>query len=226
MGSSVASPVTRSRCPRAGWAVLLLALNSVCARAQAEAAEVDASADASTLPGRAGTKAAASLPPQVTLERGRLATDDSAARAGDGDVHGRHAPVELAGVSYRWWVGRGASNFGLGLGAVGSMPPAPEARIPGTRQAVYAASLLTLGWRYRVNGESTLFADASGARRFFSNDSPDRYTTKLGLEWKGKTSRFGIDGGSRSLGLQLDSGYRMSLRVKRHGVAVHLRGQF
>lgn len=203
MGSSVVSPVTRSGCLFAGWAVLLLALNSVCARAQATD----------------------STPPQVTLESGRLGVDDPALRAGGADAHGRLAPVELAGVSYRWWVGRGMSNFGLGLGAVGAVSPMPQAQAAGTHSAGYAASVLTLGWRYRVNDDSTLFADASGARRF-RNDSPDRYTTKVGLEWKGKTSRFGIDGGSRSLGLQLDSGYRMSLRVKRHGVAVSLRGQF
>ena len=49
--------------------------------------------------------------------------------------------------------------------------------------------------------------------------------TKLGAEWKSPASRFGLDKRGH-LGIQFDSGYRMSLRLRKSGVGVYVRGQF
>lgn len=126
-------------------------------------------------------------------------------------------------MTYRWWVSRGASNFGVGVGALGYVVPPTE---PGGAQALaYSSSVLTLGWRYQVDDHSTVFADASGARRFDA-DTNDRYSTKVGVAWKARSNKFGLDGASRSVAFQLDSGYKMSLRVRRNGVGLYVKGQF
>ena len=158
-------------------------------------------------------------PPRVTLEHSHL-RDGDRARAGL-DAYGR-PQGEVGGVSYRWWVGHGASNFGVGVGALGYMVPSPDAR--GGQTLAYTSSMLRVGWRYQMNPGSTVFADASGARRF-NEDTSDRVSTKVGVEWKARATKFGLDA-SRSLAFQLDSGYRMSLKVRRNGIGVYVRGQF
>ncbi len=48
--------------------------------------------------------------------------------------------------------------------------------------------------------------------------------TRVGLEWMPAKSNFGLAQGA--LGLQLESGYRLSLKLRRGGPTVYLRGQF
>ena len=70
-----------------------------------------------------------------------------------------------------------------------------------------------------------VYADASGARRVSSDVRTDLYNTKLGMEWTTKKpSALGFEKGA--LGLQFDSGLRMSLRVRRGGIGMYLRSQF
>ena len=53
----------------------------------------------------------------------------------------------------------------------------------------------------------------------------DLFATKLGVEWAGRSrSRLGFDKGA--FGLLLDSGYRMSLRIRHGGLGLYVRGQF
>lgn len=161
--------------------------------------------------------------PRVTFERSRALDSDRFQAAQHGlDVYGRPL-VELGGVTYRWWVNRGASNFGVGFGTVGYLVPSPDAS--GAPAFTPGASVLTLGWRYQVNARSTVFADASG-QRAFNEEGADRYSTKVGVEWKASSSRFGLDGAARSLAFRLDSGYRMSVKVRRNGLGVYVKGQF
>lgn len=128
----------------------------------------------------------------------------------------------FGGVSYRWWTNQGASNFGLGIGAVGSFVGYD---IGGAPLLGSSSPLLMVGYRYQMNTRSVLFADASSVRRFDA-DTTDRYSTKVGVEWKARSNGLGLDGASRSLTFQLDSGYRMSLKVRRNGIGVYLKGQF
>lgn len=208
----------------AGLALLLMLGSGLAddARAQDVAAIPAASGEAmNSLLGRiAPATLAVTPPPRVTLERNHL-RDGDRVRAGL-DAYGR-PQGEVGGVSYRWWVGHGAANFGVGVGALGYMVHSPEAM--GAQTLNYTSSLLTVGWRYQVNPGSTVFADASGARRF-NQDTADRVSTKVGVEWKARSNKFGLDGASRSLAFQLDSGYRMSLKVRRNGIGVYVRGQF
>ena len=135
--------------------------------------------------------------------------------------------AELVGVSYRWWLTNGRSDVGIGLGALGYRvtPPGASTDSRGVLMgAVPMMPMVTLGWRYRMSGQSVLLADASGALGLGANGR-DGYVTKVGVEWKARSeSRFGLDGSS--LGFQLDSGVRMSLRWRKGGLSVYFRSQF
>jgi hypothetical protein len=130
--------------------------------------------------------------------------------------------ADAAGFSYRWWLRRGRADVGIGLGAIGRVMAPVETG--GEATLAYAASTLTLGLRYQLSERSTLYADASGARRQ-GDAGADLFAAKLGVEWAGRSrSRLGFDKGA--FGLLLDSGYRMSLRIRHGGLGIYMRGQF
>ena len=101
-------------------------------------------------------------------------------------------------------------------------PPTPDGSgVGGLRGAVPA---VTVGMRYRVSSEAAVYADATSARSLAADAAPGLYNTKVGMEWKPAKSKFGLEG--RSLGIQLQSGYRMSLRLRSKGIGVYFRGKF
>ena len=132
--------------------------------------------------------------------------------------------AELVGVSYRWWLTNGRSDVGIGLGALGYRVTPPSAFTDSRGVPMGSVPMVTLGWRYRMSGQSVLLADASSALGLGANGR-DGYVTKVGVEWKARSeSRFGLDGSS--LGFQFDSGMRMSLRWRKGGLSVYFRSQF
>lgn len=155
--------------------------------------------------------------PRVVVERAYLAADVQPLR----DRQGRELN-ELAGVSVRWWKRHGRVDLGIGIGALGFVSY-PDAAGGGMLLAPMPS--VTVGWRYRLGGETALYADATGLRRPAADGSmPGIVGTQVGVEWKPARSRFGFE--NRSFGFQLQSGYRMSLRVRGGGLGVYLRGQF
>lgn len=162
----------------------------------------------------------ASFAPQVTAERSRLIGADTLGVGADG-----RPSTELSGVSYRWWLSRGRSDVGVGVGALGRVITQPPGVIDGGTSLAGSVPTVTVGWRYRVTNDSVVFADASGARGLGLNGNGNYVSTKLGAEWKSPVSRFGLDKRGH-LGVRLDSGYRMSLRVRKSGIGVYVRGQF
>lgn len=157
--------------------------------------------------------------PQVTTEQGWLQPGTAAPQ----DASGRPYR-EMAGVSYRWWTRHGRANVGLGVGTVGFL--APDAEGPGLAPGALRAAVptLTFGMRYRMSSETAIYADATSARALATDAAPGLYNTKVGMEWQPAKSRFGFE--NRSLGIQLQSGYRMSLRVRSGGLGVYFRGKF
>ena len=130
--------------------------------------------------------------------------------------------AEAAGFSYRWWLRRGRPTSASASARIGRVVAPIEAS--GEASLAYAAPTLTLGLRYQLTERSTLYADASGARRVQGEAGADLFATKLGVEWARSRSRLGFDKGA--LGLRLDSGYRMSLRIRHGGLGIYVRGQF
>lgn len=145
-------------------------------------------------------------------------------------------PVRLGApvvVLLAMWAGESlAQSFsatGLQNHEQSSAPPLEVFAFPNS-QRVGAAPTMNLGVRYRVSEQHVVFANASGVRganslRDFSTDplAPGG-ETKLGVEWKPAKSALGLERGA--IGLQLDSGYRLSLRTRRGGAAIYLRGKF
>ena len=157
--------------------------------------------------------------PRVT--RVQVSADSASLRANAATAG---ASTELVGVSYRWWVSHGRSDVGVGVGTLGYRVTPFGALADDPRISTGAAPMVSVAWRYRVSEQSVLHADASSARGLAANGG-DGYFTKIGVEWKAKPeSRLGLDGSS--LGLQLDSGLRMSMRLKKGGVGFYLRSKF
>lgn len=200
--------------------IVAIAALSVCALA----GPVVASAD-ETLAERATSAANDAGEPRVTMSEPRVTSERSWVQPGAAaplDASGR-AYRDMAGVSVRWWARHGRADLGLGLGTVGFVaPPLPNgAGVGGLREAV---PTVTLGMRYRVSSEAAVYADATSARSLAADAAPGLYNTKVGMEWKPAKSKFGLEG--RSLGVQLQSGYRMSLRLRSRGIGVYFRGKF
>jgi hypothetical protein len=159
------------------------------------------------------------LTPEIGAVRTRLASSDAAPLAADG-----RALSELAGINYRLWMGRGRTEFGVGLGTLGYVRPGPDGRADPAAPLLRAAPTLSVGIRYRVTPESAVYADASGARGLGMDSSAAFINTKVGMEWKPAKSRLGFDNGA--LGMHFDSGYRLSLKARHGGVRIVLRGEF
>jgi hypothetical protein len=128
--------------------------------------------------------------------------------------------TDTGGVTVRFWSRHGRSNLGVGVGTVGFVAPSAD----GALTLRNAWPTLTVGVRYAVSGETAFYADATSARDLLASASPGLYNTKVGMEWQPAKSRFGFEG--RSLGVQLQSGYRMSFRIKSGGLGVYFRGNF
>ena len=158
------------------------------------------------------------LTPEVSTVRTRLAPSDAASLAAGGQVLS-----ELAGINYRLWMGRGRTEFGVGVGTLGYVHRGAEG--PDTTASLLRATpTVSLGIRYNVTPESAVFADASGARGLGLDSDAAYVNTKVGMEWKPAKSRLGFDHGA--LGVHFDSGYRLSLKARRGGLRIVLRGEF
>ena len=158
------------------------------------------------------------LSPEVTAQHSRFAPPGAPVF----DADGRQL-TELAGVDYRLWMSRGRASFGVGVGTLGYLQPGPG-NAGGATALVGASPTVSVGMRYRMTKDSAVFADALGAPGLPPQTSGGYVNTKVGLEWKPATSRFGFDHGA--LGMHLDSGYRLSLKARHGGVGVYLRGDF
>ena len=132
---------------------------------------------------------------------------------------GRTGP-EMAGINYRLWITQGRADVGMGLGSLGYVLPSGDGR----RTVVGAVPTVSIGMRYRMSEQHLLFADASGARGLGGDPAAALVTTKVGLEWKPARSSLGFEHGA--LGMQLDSGMRLSLKSRRGGPALYLRNTF
>ena len=134
------------------------------------------------------------------------------------------AATDLAGVDYRLWMTRGRAGIGVGVGTLGYVQPSPDGRVDGPMTLTGSMPTLSVGLRMRMTPESSVYADATGARGFGADPDAGYVNTKVGVEWKPAKSRFGFEGGR--LALQLDSGYKLSLRARKGGIGIYLRGQF
>lgn len=135
--------------------------------------------------------------------------------------------TETTEVGYRWWLSRGRADLGLGLGTLtqGARPTGSLGGVAndGSASVLAAATVMTVGMRYRSSDRATLYADASGVRGH-GFDGREAVVGKVGIEFKAAQSRFDIAYGG--LGLKLDGDTRMTVRVKRGGLGIFMRSKF
>ncbi len=88
------------------------------------------------------------------------------------------------------------------------------------------APALSLARRVRVTDERALFADAYRARGERDGGGPagPGRASKLGVEWSPAKATFGLEHGA--VGMQLESGYRLSVKVRHGRPSLYLRGRF
>ncbi|MEO7150637.1 MAG: hypothetical protein ABIX46_02825 [Burkholderiaceae bacterium] len=137
-------------------------------------------------------------------------------------VPGRRA--DLIELSRRWWLTHRDAAIGLGVGSVAYTVGSHETRVdeaPGLRNAVPS---LSVGLRYRVAADAAIYADAANARGLYGKGS-DAYFTKVGVEWQG-SPRSGWSLARGGIGLRIDSGKTMTMRIKGGGLGVYLRSKF
>jgi hypothetical protein len=136
----------------------------------------------------------------------------------------RRTTGDVAGVSYRVWMSRGRADVGLGFGSLGFVVPTVAGRNDGVTTLVGALPTVTLGMRYHLTDRHLFFADASRAHGLGADPGADYVSAKVGLEWRPARSTLGFEQGA--LGMQLDSGYQVSLKARGGGPALYLRGRF
>jgi hypothetical protein len=185
--------------------------------------------------------AAQAPPPQTSGPQGSLAAVRSQAGAAMAAADGAESrtnpslPVlarasaglpamPLARVADQPALSRNLSNLRAGIVAAGDLPNPANGRgalksAPGT--AMLPLSLIV---RHRVPVEQTMAVDASGAGRPVVDPALVYHPDKVGLEWKPARSTIGLDHGA--LGLSLDSGYKLSIKSRRGGPMVYVRGKF
>jgi hypothetical protein len=166
-----------------------------------------------------GDAAVAATTLEVGTARGRLSAPTTPPPGLDG-----RAGRDLAGVSYRVWMSRGRADIGIGLGSLGFVVAPVAGGVNGVTTLVGALPTMTVGVRYRLTDQHLLFADASRARGLGADPAGDVVSTQVGLEWRPARSTLGFEQGA--LGMQLDSGYHLSLKARRGGPALYLRGRF
>lgn len=103
-------------------------------------------------------------------------------------------------------------------------PPFELASARARLHGMPGAPVTTMGLRWRLSDQHLLFADTVRARSLGADPAEAEVATRVGLEWMSAQPRFGLQHGA--IGIQLDSGYRMSLRTRHGGLGVYLRGKF
>jgi hypothetical protein len=185
--------------------------------------------------------AAQATPPQASEPEGALAAmrgqERAAMSAADG-AESRASPslpvltrasadlpaMPLARVDDQLALSRNLSNLRTGIVAAGDLPNPANGR--GALKSAPGAAMLPLSLivRRRVPVEQSMAVDASGAGRPFVDPALVYHPDKVGLEWQPARSTIGLDHGA--LGLSLDSGYKLSIKSRRGGPMVYVRGKF
>jgi hypothetical protein len=199
-------------------AMLLLVAGSLNAVAEPES-EIAATVNEAVTAASNRPAGAMNVTPELSAVHTRLAPSAVAPTAAGG------RPLsDLAGVDYRLWMSHGRAQWGVGVGTLGYVQPHASGRVEGPMSLIDAAPTVSLGLRYRVTPESSVFANASGTRGLGSDTANAYVNAKVGMEWKPAKPRFGFDHGA--IGMQFDSGYALSLKARQGGVGLYLRGKF
>ncbi len=209
--------------PVAAWrsGAVGLCLSTCAATVPAQVSTQRLPEPAMSSPPERDTAAALAQPYEVTVERSRVLGRPVALPRLGGRVSN-----DLAALTYRVWRSHGRADIGIGVGTRGYLVPAADGRgdADAGQALVGVVPAVSMGLRFRVTDEHALFADAYRARSPVAGAPLAGYGTKLGVEWRPAKVTLGLEHGA--LGMQLESGYRVSLKLRRGGPSLYLRSQF
>lgn len=150
--------------------------------------------------------------------------------------------IDLARLSYRWWLGSGNSVFGIGLGGAyyradlsgnisGNISTPTQTFADGasdryTDDAV--APLIELGWRHAFTPNVRMYVEASGVKKNGGALQGHIYNSNVGVEWFpwkniGLVADYGI---SRVKLERNGSSSSADLDVRFHGPSLFLKARF
>lgn len=150
--------------------------------------------------------------------------------------------IDLARLSYRWWMGSGNSVFGIGLGGAyyradlsgnisGTVSTPGQNFTDGasdryTDDAV--APLLELGWRHAFTPDLRMYVEASGVKKNGGRLEGHIYNGNVGLEWfPWKNIGLVADYGVSRVKLERNGGSSTAdLDVRFHGPSLFLKARF
>ena len=165
----------------------------------------------------------APVPAQVNSETRITRTDDTGLPL-------RSAPgtrTDLTELSAQRWLHSGRASVGVGAGSV-SLVNRPNGMLPGafadgTATPQGSGTMLMLGLRYRTSPQSSVYADSARVRGL-GLDGEDQVVNKVGIEFKAAKSDWNI--GYGGLGMRLAGDARMSLKLRRGGLAISMKREF
>lgn len=135
--------------------------------------------------------------------------------------------TDFTELSYQRWATRGRAEVGVGIGslAIVDRPTGMLSGRSGEGATLTAASgtMLMLGLRYRTSEHSSFYADAAQVRGL-GLDGEDRVVSKVGVEFKAAQSDWKIAYGG--LGFRLAGDARMTVKLRRSGLAIAMRSTF
>ncbi len=117
--------------------------------------------------------------------------------------------------------------LGLATGAVSAQGLASRAALLTSEASPSMAggpAIASLDLRYRIAGRYHVFADAEPVRGFDAAGATSPVAVRVGVDWQPSKSTLGLDHGA--IGMQLDSGARVSLKARRGGPMLYLRNRF
>jgi hypothetical protein len=82
----------------------------------------------------------------------------------------------------------------------------------------------SLDLRYRIAGRYHVFAGAAPVRGLADAGAVAPVSARVGMDWQPSKSTLGLEQGA--IGVQLESGTRMSLKARRGGPMLYLRNRF
>lgn len=150
--------------------------------------------------------------------------------------------IDLARLSYRWWIGSGNSVFGIGLGGAyyradlsgnisGTVTTPGQTYADGasdryTDDAV--APLIELGWRHAFTPNVRMYVEASGVKKNGGNLQGHIYNGNVGVEWfPWKNIGLVADYGVSRVKLERNgSSSNADLDVRFHGPSLFVKARF
>ena len=159
-----------------------------------------------------------------------LSTETRISRTDTPDLGLRSAPGTRTGLtelSAQRWLHSGRASVGVGAGSF-SLVNRPNGILPGafadgTTTPPGSGTMLMLGLRYRTSPQSSVYADSARVRGL-GLDGEDQVVNKVGIEFKAAKSDWNI--GYGGLGMRLAGDTRMSLKLRRGGLAIAMKREF